>query len=313
MKEIRDWLKSMEAKNFERVPLDAEQLDSDIVHLIEEDADASNAQQPPMHPKKVRGVPRSALLRPADVEHRLGNQTFKLGDRVVYAQDSGKVPIATRGTVVGLTRTPRTVLLDVVFDVSFMSGTTLGGRCSPFRGQTVLASSVLNVSYRQLLASSRAAASQQTQQEQTPLTLAGYGAPLGPNGQGQLQNAPAPPPLRGSFRGAVSGQGAGRGGRGGYANGQPTELPFRPNGNGGALVDLAAVDVAVSVAVMFRSRMVTPVRASSRITRTSALKAIPQSRLPRDLSVDEDVVVAAEMEMDSVAVDVADSVAVPPL
>ena len=155
MKEIRDWLKSMEAKNFERVPLDAEQLDSDIVHLIEQDADAINAQQPPMHPKKVRGVPRSALLRPADVEHRLGNQTFRLGDRVVYAQDTGKVPIATRGTVVGLTRTPRTVLLDVVFDVSFMSGTTLGGRCSPFRGQTVLASSVLNVSYRQLLASSR--------------------------------------------------------------------------------------------------------------------------------------------------------------
>ncbi|KAJ5191588.1 uncharacterized protein N7498_010573 [Penicillium cinerascens] len=234
MKEIRDWLKSVEAKNFERVPLDAEQLDSDIVHLIEQDADASNAQQPPMHPKKVRGVPRSALLRPADVEHRLGNQSFRLGDRVVYAQDSGKVPIATRGTVVGLTRTSRTVLLDVVFDASFMSGTTLGGRCSPFRGQTVLASSVLNLSYRQLIASSRAATSQQTQQEQTPLTVAGYGAPLGPNGQGQLRNAPAPAPLRGSFRGAVSGQGAPRGGRGGFSNGESTTLPFRPNANGGA-------------------------------------------------------------------------------
>ncbi|KAJ5665207.1 uncharacterized protein N7477_007655 [Penicillium maclennaniae] len=312
MKEIRDWLKSMEAKNFERVPFDAEQLDSDIVHLIEQDADAANAQQPPMHPKKVRGVPRSALLRPADVEHRLGNQTFKLGDRVVYAQDSGKVPIATRGTVVGLTRTPRAVLLDVVFDVSFMSGTTLGGRCSPFRGQTVLASSVLNVSHRQLLASSRAAASQQTQQKQTPLTVAGYGAPLGPDGQGQLQNAPAPPPLRGSFRGAVSGQGAGRGGRGGYANGQSTELPFRPNGNGGAREDLVVVDVGASVAGMFRLRMVTQVKVSSRTTRTSALKAIPQSLLPRDLSVDEDAVAAAVTEMDSVVVAVADSVAVPP-
>lgn len=234
MKEIRDWLKSVEAKNFERVPLDAEQLDSDIVHLIEQDADASNAQQPPMHPKKVRGVPRSALLRPADVEHRLGNQSFRLGDRVVYAQDSGKVPIATRGTVVGLTRTSRAVLLDVVFDASFMSGTTLGGRCSPFRGQTVLASSVLNLSYRQLIASSRAATSQQTQPQQTPLTVAGYGAPLGPNGQGQLRNAPAPAPLRGSFRGAVSGQGASRGGRGGFPNGESTTLPFRPNANGGA-------------------------------------------------------------------------------
>jgi hypothetical protein len=112
-----------------------------------------------------------------------------------------------------------------------MSGTTLGGRCSPFRGQTVLASSVLNVSYRQLRASTLASETQESQQHQT---APGFGAPLGPNGQGQLQNAPVPPPLRGSFRGAVSGQGAGRGGRGGYANGQSTELPFRPNGNGGA-------------------------------------------------------------------------------
>ncbi|KAJ5689254.1 hypothetical protein N7462_003646, partial [Penicillium macrosclerotiorum] len=233
MKEIRDWLKSIEAKNFERVPLEAEQLDSDIVKLIEQDADSLNTSQLQMQPKKVRGVPRSALLRPADVEHRLGNQTFKLGDRVVYAQDSGKVPIATRGTVVGLTRTPRTLLLDVVFDASFMSGTTLGERCSPFRGQTVLASSVLNVSYRQLIASSRAATNQQTQQQATPLTVAGYGVPTGPNGQGQLKNASAPPPLRGSFRGAVTGQGSPRGGRGGLNNGQTTALPFRPHTNGG--------------------------------------------------------------------------------
>ncbi|KAF7521522.1 hypothetical protein PCG10_008301 [Penicillium crustosum] len=239
MKEIKDWLKSIEAKNFERVPLDAEQLDSDIVMLIEQDADNLNASLPEMQPKKVRGVPRSALLRPADVEHRLGNQSFKLGDRVVYAQDSGKVPIATRGTVVGLTRTSRALLLDVVFDVSFMSGTTLGGRCSPFRGQTVLASSLLNISNRQLITSSRATASQQTQQTKTPLTVAGYGAPIGPNGQGQLRNATAPPPLRGSFRGAVTGQGngGGRGGRGGLGlnNGQQTTLPFRPHANGGGV------------------------------------------------------------------------------
>lgn len=219
MKEIRDWLKSIEAKNFERVPLDAEQLDSDIVQLIEKDAESLNLAQPQMHPKKVRGVPRGALLRPADVEHRLGNQTFKLGDRVVYAQDSGKVPIATRGTVVGITRTARSLLLDVVFDITFMSGTTLGGRCSPFRGQTVLASSILNMSYRQLVTSSRASTNQQPQQQSTPLTVAGYGAPLGPNGQGQLQNAPTPPPLRGSWRGALAGQ--------------ATTLPFRPNSNGG--------------------------------------------------------------------------------
>ena len=232
MKDIRDWLKSIEAKSFERVPLDAEQLDSDVAKVIEQDADTYNQNLPPMLPKKIRGVPRSALLRPSDVEQRLGNQSFKLGDRVVYAQDSGKVPIATRGTVIGLTRTPRALLLDVVFDATFMSGTTLGDRCSPFRGQTVLASSVLNVSYRQLIASTRAAASQQAQSHISPLTTAGYGTPLGPNGQGQLRSAPAPPPLNSSYRGAVAGNGhAPRGrGRGGL---QQTTLPFRPHPSNG--------------------------------------------------------------------------------
>ncbi|KAJ6155482.1 hypothetical protein N7470_006048 [Penicillium chermesinum] len=237
MKEIRDWLKEVEAKNFEKVPLDAEQLDSDIVQLIEHDADVVSQAQGPMQPKKVRGVPRSALLRPADAEQRLGNQKFMLGDRIVYAQDSGKVPIATRGTVVGLTRTPRALLLDVVFDASFMSGTTLGGRCSPFRGQTVLSTSVLNISYRQLVTSSRAAASHNPPPQPSTLTVAGYGAP---NGEGQLREAAAPPPLRGSFSGAASGQGARRGGRGGYAQDQTQNLPFRnggpprgPRGRGG--------------------------------------------------------------------------------
>ncbi|KAJ5919976.1 hypothetical protein N7454_009811 [Penicillium verhagenii] len=222
IKEIRDWLKAVEAKDFARVPFEAEQLDSDIVLLIQQDADEFTKSQPEMRPQKVRGVPRGALLRPEDVEHRLGSQTFKLGDRVVYAQNSGKVPIATRGTVVGLTRTPLTILLDVVFDASFMSGTDLGKRCAPFRGQTVPASSVLNLSYRQLVTSSRAATGQQTQQEPTPLTVPGYGAPLGPNGQGQLKNAP----------GAVSGNNATRG-RGGPGNNPPTTLPFRPHVNGG--------------------------------------------------------------------------------
>ncbi|OKL64390.1 hypothetical protein UA08_00403 [Talaromyces atroroseus] len=232
IKEIKDWLKSIEAKHFERVPLDAEQLDSDVVKLIEVDADRLVQTQATADIKRIKGVPRQALLKPADVEHRLGNQSFSLGDRVVYAQDSGKVPIATRGTVVGLTRTPQTVLVDVVFDVSFMSGTTLGDRCSPFRGQTVPVSSILNLSDRQLVAGTRAATNMRAQKEPKKV---GFGAPLGPGGQGQLREAHAPPPLRGSYRGAVSGQANGRGahssrGSRGVPNGN-TNLPIRPHPN----------------------------------------------------------------------------------
>ena len=141
-------------------------------------------------------------------------------------------------------------MLDVVFDYSFMSGTSLGHRCSPFKGSTVPVTSVLNLTDRQCIAESKAAASKRQPPRQTPLTVNnGYGPP-----QEQWRPANAPPPLRGSFSGAMNGRGRGghdnlpirggnpnrgrgRGGRGGYTivdNSDPMEnvvrnnLSFRP-------------------------------------------------------------------------------------
>ncbi|KAI9787309.1 MAG: hypothetical protein M1816_007657 [Peltula sp. TS41687] len=248
MREIQGWLKSIEAKNFERVPLDAEQLDSDIVKQIEKAADECLQKGQGFEGKKIKGVPRNALLKPSDAEHRLGNQRFTLGDRIAYIQESGKVPIATRGTVVGLTRTSRTTLLDVVFDVTFMSGTSLGERCSPFRGSTVPVSSVLNLTEKQLIARTKAdtenrAAQQATAQPSTNTTNARYGAAAGLGGQGQYVDAQAPAPLTDNWKEAVVFPGRG-GGRGQNSNrgseyrtprqrNQQTQLPFHP-GNRGA-------------------------------------------------------------------------------
>ena len=206
IKEIQAWLKVVESKIFEKVPLEAEQLDSEVVKKIEVAADNAVKNGPPTEGKKIKGVPRNALLKPSDAEQRLGNQHFEIGDRIVYVQDSGRVPIASRGTVVGLTRTSRTLLLDIVFDVTFMSGTSLGDRCSPFRGSTVPVSSVLNITHRQLVAGSRAAEDHRPQKAAQAPDTNRYGVPLGPNGQGQLFPANAPAPLRGSFRGAITGQ-----------------------------------------------------------------------------------------------------------
>lgn len=237
MKEIQAWLKAIESKSFQKVPLDAEQLDSETVHRIEQAADEALQKNPPNlnTNKKINGVPRNGLLKPSDAEHRLNHQRFSLGDRIVYVQDSGRVPIATHGTVVGKTRTARTTLLDVVFDATFMSGTSLEDRCSPFRGSTVPAYAVLNVTDRQVVAGSRAAENQRAHYVTQPLTVGGYGAPAGPNGQGQLTHSQAPPPLRGSFRGAVSGNtnaGMARGRGGDTSNGVPNgtsqqNLPIR--------------------------------------------------------------------------------------
>ena len=233
IKEIQTWLKEIESKSFERVPLEAEQLDSDVVKLIEQAADQVFQTEPAPINKTMNGIPRNALLKPSDAQWRLQAQKFVLGDRIIYAADSGKVPIASKGTVVGLTQTTRETWLDIVFDVSFMSGTTLGDRCSPFRGSTVPTWSVLNLSNRQVLSTSKASTDRQTNgATSTPLTMRGYGMP-GVGGQGQLREAAAPPNLRGGWRGAVAGQSTrGRGIPNGTAQnhrGQAnsTALPYR--------------------------------------------------------------------------------------
>ena len=225
MKEIQAWLKSVESKSFERVPLDAEQLDSDVVMQIEKAADESIQNSLGVEGKKIKGVPRNALLKPADAEHRLGNQRFAVGDRVVYVQDSGKVPIASRGTVVGLTRTPRTVLLDIVFDMTFMSGTSLGDRCSPFRGSTVSVSSVLNLTDRQLIALTKAGADHRA--VPTPVSnTARFGVPMGPGGQGQYVDAQPPGPLKSSWREAAMSDSRPGGNTGGSGQGgAPSDIP----------------------------------------------------------------------------------------
>lgn len=221
VKEIGAWLKEMESKSFEKVPLDAEQLDSDAVKLIEQAADANFAITQDVVNQKIGKVPRAALLKPSDAEQRLGNQRFNIGDRIVYVQDSGRVPIGSCGTVIGKTRTSRTTLLDVVFDATFMSGTSLGDRCSPFRGSTVPMTAVLNLTDKQVVSYSTTGIAKRPPPPTQPLTARGYGAPTGP----QLVPASAPPPLQGSYRGAFVGgntNGASRGRGGGMA----------PRGNG---------------------------------------------------------------------------------
>ncbi|KAK3944975.1 XRN 5'-3' exonuclease N-terminus-domain-containing protein [Diplogelasinospora grovesii] len=210
VKEIGAWLKTLKTSSMDRVPLDAEQLDSDVVMQLAQEADNLEVSEIPQKPTKMNGVPRNALVRPEDAEHRLGNQRFNLGDRVVYVAQTGKVPIAFRGTVVGISRTPTAKLLDVVFDVTFMSGTTLGDRCPPFRGQTVPSTTLLNLSDRQVVAGSKATlARQPISPSVTTLTAhGGYG--MQSHGR-HYQDAAAPPPLQGSWRGAVNGSHRGRG------------------------------------------------------------------------------------------------------
>jgi Xrn1 SH3-like domain/Exoribonuclease 1 Domain-3 len=97
------------------------------VAAIEKLADTCTASKSSSAIKKaiVKGIPRQAVLKPSHAVYRLQNQRFALGDRVTMVQDSGGVPLAVKGVVIGL----NTKSIDVVWDVPFMSGVTLGDRC----------------------------------------------------------------------------------------------------------------------------------------------------------------------------------------
>lgn len=97
---------------------------------IEKLADSFSKNKSPNAFKKaiVKAIPRQAVLKPSHAVYRLQNQNFGLGDRVTMVQDSGGVPLSVRGVVIGLNAKS----MDVVWDVPFMSGITLGDRCGFF-------------------------------------------------------------------------------------------------------------------------------------------------------------------------------------
>ncbi|KAH6611217.1 alkaline phosphatase D [Trichoderma cornu-damae] len=239
VKDMAAWLKKQETSKFERVPLEAEQLDSEVVMALANAGEQLYKASLETTRKTLNSVPRTALLKPSDAEMVLGNQTFKLGDRVVFVAAAGKVPMASRGTVAGISRTATAVLLDVVWDLGFMSGTTLGERAPMFRGQTVSSSTVLNTSNWQVVSAS--SKSRQRRAAPATATVGSYGLV----GATQYRDAPAPPALRGGWRSAAAGDststGRGwnspnRGGapRGGKPNLLHSTLVYRPGPQGGS-------------------------------------------------------------------------------
>ncbi len=153
MNDLKQWIKEKGVRDLEAVPLFAEQLGRETVLTIEGFTERlagarANMQGQGIKRMVIKNIPRTALLKPSHAPFRLNGQKFALGDRVLVVHDSGSVPLAARGVVVGL----NVDNIDVVFDIPFLSGSTLGGRCSAYRGATVSFSTVLNLSNPQIVA-----------------------------------------------------------------------------------------------------------------------------------------------------------------
>lgn len=157
VKEIRSWLGTKGVKDFEPVDLTVDVLDKDIVKDIEALTDSFRDRSSAGIKKAiVKNIPREAVLRPADVIYRLRDQKFSLGDRVTMVRDTGGIPLSAKGVVVGL----GTRSLDVVWDVAFVSGSSLGGRCTMYRGATVEFDACLNLTQPQYVRDPRTAGAQ---------------------------------------------------------------------------------------------------------------------------------------------------------
>ncbi|KAG8878601.1 hypothetical protein FRB98_006038, partial [Tulasnella sp. 332] len=131
VKEIQAWLKSKGVRDLEPVPLTKAQMAKTTIEEIEKFSDGLNSARSLEACRRalVKGIPPQAVLKPSHAAYRLQNQTFLLGDRVTMVSDSGSVPLCAKGVVVSVN--PATI--DVVWDIKFMSGSTLGGSGAPLR------------------------------------------------------------------------------------------------------------------------------------------------------------------------------------
>lgn len=155
IKEVMLWLKKAKADMI-KVTLESDSFTRFSIAAIENFMEDYISKPLPLDRKDIKGVPKEAVIDPNVSYQLLKTQRFELGDRIIYVQDSGKVPKLSKGTIVGITTIGIKVSLSVVFDVPLVGGNTMGGKLRTNRGSTVDSSLVLNITDRQLVYHSKA-------------------------------------------------------------------------------------------------------------------------------------------------------------
>lgn len=146
-------------------------------------------------------------------------------------KDSGGVPLSVKGVVIGLNAKS----MDVIWDVPFISGVTLGDRCSQYRGSTVEFSSCLNLSNPQFVTSTNPKAPAPVRNN-APFNPKFGPHPIvqpAPGQQAASGFRPAPQPNGQPMKIMMNPNRGGRGGGAGWANGHSGRGGPAVNGRGG--------------------------------------------------------------------------------
>ncbi|KAJ3225329.1 hypothetical protein HK099_006974 [Clydaea vesicula] len=131
MNEMLEWIKEAGTKSFNKVSVDSE---ADTVKKIEELVERTyeNFKDAKIKAVTIKNVPRLAVLKPEHAKFRLGEQHFRLGERIIHVSDIGSVPIGAKGTIIGIDGN----YLEIVFDKGFLAATNLDNRTLNFMGKS---------------------------------------------------------------------------------------------------------------------------------------------------------------------------------
>ncbi|RLV94708.1 5'-3' exoribonuclease 1 [Spathaspora sp. JA1] len=155
IKEVRSWLKEVKT-DLIPVSLESESLTKFSFSAIEQSMELYLQENNPTIDRAIRGVPRDAILNASESYQLLSDQRFELGDRIVYVQDFGKVPVMSKGTVGSILTVGSKTSLGVIFDEPLLGGDTMNGKLRTKRGLIIDSSLVLNLTDRQYVYHSRA-------------------------------------------------------------------------------------------------------------------------------------------------------------
>ncbi|KAJ1987934.1 exonuclease II Exo2 [Coemansia spiralis] len=170
VKRVKQWMKAnINSESMAQVPIASELLSKEQIDAI---ADMQAALRPYTTKKVVvRDVHREAVLRPVNAQYLLQSQALMVGHRIIYIADrNGCVPFGARGYVVAIharksdSRSGKAVnnqhiatvhqeglpadkisMVEILLDKPFIDGTSLDGRCPPYRGALVRPHQILDL------------------------------------------------------------------------------------------------------------------------------------------------------------------------
>jgi hypothetical protein len=143
MKSLLAWIKEMGVDSFTNVGLNAKSLTKESIQKIEDEIKNLNEKTLLAETEliTIKAIPRKNVLKPGHSVYRLLNQTFHLGDRVISTVDFGKVPVRSKGIVVGIQGSK----VEVLMDEQIVGGTSLDGRCTEGLGVICDSNTILNL------------------------------------------------------------------------------------------------------------------------------------------------------------------------